>query len=166
METEPLKYGPLNLRRRAGAVAPFEVGTFSPYQATTATDVGSVLEQVKPSYTQTETVVFSVAGTDPWLGAPVATLQTASGEPVCRRGGAPLNSDGYSFFVDLTPTPSYKDDGKATSRRFGGRVSLPVRHKVDLGLPALKGKYRLQVEIPDASGGVKTVTSDPFAVTD
>jgi Neutral/alkaline non-lysosomal ceramidase, N-terminal len=147
-------------------LSPFDVPTYAPLQPAAAKNFGNVLAQVKASYSATETVVFSVAGGDPWLGAPVATLQTPDGSPVQRASGSPVESDGYAFYVDLVPTPSYKDDLKAKSRQFAWSFSMPARHKFDIGLPTLKGKYRLQVKLPTTNGSSKLITSSAFAVTD
>jgi hypothetical protein len=146
-------------------LAPFAAGTFTPRVATAAESSGDVIEKVKPSYGPTDVVTFTVAGGDPWLGAPVATLQTADGEVMTWRGGAPVDSNSYAFYVDLIPTPSYKDEPAANSRQFAWRFSMPVRHKHDIGLPELAGSYRLSVALPTAGGDAKTVTSAAFAVT-
>jgi hypothetical protein len=146
-------------------LSPFAAGAYTPRVPTTAESPGTVVEKVKPSYGQTDVVTFTVAGGDPWLGAPVATLQTADGTVVTWRGGAPVDSSSYAFYVDLTPSPSYKDEPAASSRQFAWRFSMPVRHKHDIGLPDLAGSYRLSVALPTASGDTaKTVTSAVFTV--
>jgi len=141
----------------------FEIPKYTKYTPATPLKQGQVLTKVKASYKQTDSVVFAVAGGDPWLGAPLATLQTAAGAAVKRKGGLPVTSDGYAFQVKLAPEPSYKKDIKAKSRTFTWTFTMPVRHKVPGGMPELKGKYRLSVALPTSTSKV-TVTSAVFTV--
>lgn len=147
-------------------LAPFVVGDYDAYVPTPPVDFGTVIDPVKASYTATEVLEFTVAGSDPWLGTPVATLETAAGEAVMRKNGAALNSDGYAFYLTLEQTPEYKTDPKAATRRFAWRVSLPLQHKVPGTLPLLRGSYRLRVDLPKEGGKTETVRSEPFEVVD
>ena len=105
-----------------------------------------------------------MAGSDPWLGAPVAHLETAAGAAVKLPNTRPVISDDYGFYVDLATTPTYKEKLKATERVFAWKFSMPVQHKVACCLPALSGKYRLRVVLPLAGGKTKEVISQAFAV--
>ncbi len=127
-----------------------------------AVDFGSVLQQVEASYGITDTVVFAVAGSDPWLGAPLAVLETSAGEPVLRAGGQAADSDSYLFWVDLTPDPPY--DESASARSFQWQFSLPVQHRYPISGLALEGDYQLRVSLPDEDGGSSEVVSEVFEV--
>ena len=146
-------------------VAAFTIPKYAPYVAEGAKDAGTVITAVTASYKITDTVVFTVAGSDPWLGTPVAHLETASGAAVKRKNGRAVTSDGYAFYIDMAPTPSYKAQRKATQRTFAWKFSMPAQHKVPCCLPALSGKYRLRVVLPVAGGKTKDVISKVFAVT-
>ena len=147
-------------------VEPFGEPEYTPYAPITPLDAGTVATQVLESYGPTDTVVFSVYGRDPWLGAPTAWLETASGEPVLRPNGEPVFSDGLRFWIDLTVDPPYEED--ADARAFAWQFSLPVQHTCPVGDPGLQAdnSYRLRVEIPDSSGGSDEVISASFAVVE
>lgn len=144
---------------------PFEVDGYTPYAPTPGQAVGDVLVDVQASVGPTDTVVFEVAGSDPWLGAPIATLQRADGSPVLRPSGLPVDSDGLAFAVRLVPEPSYVDAPSASSRTFRWIFELPVRHRQDVGLPDLSGDLRIQVSIPSGDGTLLTATSSTFQVS-
>lgn len=144
-------------------IEPFDVTDVPEWELMAAIDPGTLLVDVEPSYGLDEVVVFAVRGSDPWLGAPVATLQTASGEPVLRSSGAPITSDDLAFWVDLEPVPGYREE--ATERSFDWRFSLPVTHEVPSGLPELSGTYRLVVSVPLADGTAAEVISSDFEVS-
>ena len=145
-------------------VAAFTIPKYTSYAAEGAKDAGTVIAEVKASYTVTDTVVFTAAGSDPWLGAPVAHLETGTGAAVKLANGRPVISDDYAFYVDLAVTPTYKDKLKASQRTFAWTFSMPVRHKVACCLPALSGKYRLRVVLPVVGGKTKEVISNVFEV--
>jgi neutral ceramidase len=145
-------------------VAPFGSSDFAPYVAPTAVDFGEVLVDVASSYGPTEVLTFTVAGADPWFTAPVAWLEEASGEPVLRAGGIPLNSDGQAFWTDLAVDPTYDEELSPTARQFQWTFNLPIRHQVPGAVPALSGEYQLRVELPDGAGGLVSVTSAVFSV--
>jgi hypothetical protein len=145
-------------------LAPFDATSFDPYLAIDALELGSVLEPVQPVLGVMDTVVFTVAGSDPWLGTPVATLESADSGTVLRPNGEPLTSDGLGFYVDLMPVPGYSEAPDATERRFQWQFSMPVRHQVIGALPELiEGEsYRLRVEIPEKNGSLIEVYSEYF----
>ncbi len=143
-------------------IEPFDVGEVQEWPLMEAVDPGTVLVDVASTYQADQVVAFEVSGSDPWLGAPIATLQTATGEAVLRSSGAPITSDDLAFWVDLTPNPGYRQE--ATQRSFGWRFSMPVTHEVPSGLPELSGTYRLAVSVPLADGTAAEVISSAFEV--
>ncbi len=147
---------------QASAVDPFDDPVYTPYEPTTALDSGSVLQDVDPTYAPTDVVEFAIAGEDPWLGTPIAYLESSDGTPVLRDGGSPVTSDGYRFWVDLEPDPPYEDD--ATQRTFRWQFNMPVQHVYSMGGPVLQGQYRLRVEIPQQDGSIIEATSSTFTV--
>jgi hypothetical protein len=145
-------------------VEPFDAEGFTAYEPTTALEAGTVIEQVQGMVGASDTVVFTVGGSDPWLGTPVATLESEHSGVVTRPNGEALTSDGLGFYVDLAPVPGYGDAPDAVERRFDWRFSMPVRHKVAGVLPELiEGeRYRLRVEIQKKDGEIESVLSDFF----
>jgi hypothetical protein len=113
----------------------------------------------------TDTLTFEVAGNDPWLGAPLATLQNEDGTPVLRAGGLPVDSDGQAFSVRLVPEPSYRDAPDASSRTFRWVFEMPVRHRTDVKIPDLVGNYQIEVSIPLQDGTLTTSTTRLFTVS-
>jgi hypothetical protein len=138
-------YRPLEPR----PLAPFAAGDYTPYVPTPAQNVGLVGVQVDPAYGPTDVVAFAVAGLDPWLGTPVAWLEQ-DGAVVSRPNGMRLDSDGYGWWLDLEPFPTYASDMDATSRVFWWTFHLPVTHTAP-GWPDLLGTYTIVVELPDGS---------------
>ena len=146
-------------------VEPFAAAVYDPYMPEDPVAPGTVLSEVASEVGPTDVVLFAVAGREAWLGTPVATLETADGEPVLRPGGAPLDSDGYAFWWDHTVDPTYEDVEEASERTFTWTLSLPVQKTV-VGTPTLEpGDYRLRVALPTDSGGAEEVTSAVFTVT-
>jgi hypothetical protein len=145
-------------------VQPFMVDTYDPVQIVTAIDAGTVLQQVESSYGATDIVSFTVAGEDPWLGAPIAFLETANGATIERPGGQPADSDSYLFWVQLAVDPSWEEDETNTERSFAWTFALPVAHHYPISDLSLSGDYRLRVELPRADGSVTEILSDSFEV--
>lgn len=137
---------------------------YTPRVPTAAVDLGTVLVDVPADVAPTDIVQLTIAGTDPWLGTPIATLTDAAGEPVLRPNGVPIRSDDYTFWTTLEPTPSYGSDRGAAARTFAWTVHLPATRRVP-GWPDLAGDYRLSVDIP-TEDGVQTVQSSVFTVHD
>lgn len=137
----------------------FSVGEYEPYRPEAGEGAGEVLEEVASSYGPTEVLRFTVAGGDPWLGTPVATLEHASGEPV-EQGGHPITSDGYRFWVELQPDPPYEQDVVESSRRFAWSFHLPIATEVAGIGPQLEGSYRLRVLLPTEGGEVEAISSE------
>jgi len=147
-----------------GPLKPFDATEYVPYTTTTALEIGTVVEQVQGSVGVNDTIEFTVAGSDPWLGTPVATLESELSGDVLRPNGEALTSDGLGFYVDLEPLPGYGEAPDATERRFDWRFSMPVRHKVVGVITELvEGeRYRLRTEFPTQDGATEVVLSDFF----
>ncbi len=141
-------------------VEPFTGGEYTPWVTTPAVDVGGVVTQVNASYALTEVVEFAVKGTDPWLGAPLARLETDAGDPVTWPNGVAVDSDDQSFWVDLSVEPAYGDDENASERTFTWTYHLPTQATVPGSTSLSGGSYRLRVSIP----GSADVISSVFAV--
>jgi len=146
-------------------IEPFVAEGFAPYIPTPGVDIGTLLVDVPPSVSWSDTLSFEVAGTDPWLGAPIATLLDSTGAPVLRSGGLPVDSDGQGFSVLLIPEPSYVDAPDAPSRTFRWVFELPIRHRQAVGIPDLDGSYQIEVSIPLDDGTLQTATTSPFTVS-
>ncbi|MBW1877892.1 MAG: neutral/alkaline non-lysosomal ceramidase N-terminal domain-containing protein [Deltaproteobacteria bacterium] len=131
-------------------VPAFEVGDYTPFQAATPVALGEVVVEVQDAYGPTDVITFAVAGHDPWLGAPVATLAHDDGTPVLRSNGLPVDSDGYAFWVDLTTDPAYHQTLSAPERAFHWTFHLPATRAVP-GYPLLDGSYRLVARLADGT---------------
>lgn len=143
---------------------PFDVEGYTPYVPADAQQVGTVENDVSINYGPTEIVTLSVAGGDPWLGTPTATLTDAQGEPILGPNGKPIDSDGYAFWIDLSVSPGYGDEPNASMRTFRWSFSMPAAQTVPGLLPDLgSGSYRLRVSIP-TQGGMTEAYSAVFTI--
>lgn len=143
---------------------PFDVSEYTPWVPTPELEAGTVVRDASPVLGVEDVLVVTVAGADPWLGTPRATLVDETGEPVPDLGGHVLDSDGYAFWVDLLYDPLYEDEPDATSRHFLWTFSMQVQPTVPGYVPDLTGgTYRLQILLP-TSGGDQTVESALFQV--
>ena len=150
---------------QADPITPFDETVYEPWVAETALDQGTVGLDVPAGVTWTDIVEFEVAGNDPWLGAPLAYLESADGTPVLRPNGSPVTSDDNVFSVELRADPLYEDVDYPAERTFHWTFRMPVRHQVPGGLDDLIGSYRLRVEIP-TDGASMEVLSSVFEVTE
>lgn len=153
--------------REPAPVPPFSGYTYVDYVAEGGLAVGTITADASPSVTRADVVTVTVNGNDPWLGLPTATLERDDGTgtfaPVMRANGTPIDSTGYDFWIDLTPTPTYAETERAAERTFSYQIHFPVgRRAVDAPLPA--GDYRLQIAIPTGTGA-RAVTSAIFTLT-
>lgn len=146
-------------------VTPFSGYTFQPRAAEPSLDAGQIQTDVVPTPQITDVVKLTVLGGDPWLGTPVATLEKDDGTgtfaPALRKNGTTVTSDGYEFWVDLAPTPTYAENRGPVARRFAWTFNLPLKKKAGGAIPP--GTYRLAAKLPTASGEV-TATSATFTV--
>jgi hypothetical protein len=109
---------------------------------------------------------FVVQGADPGYGAPMAVLQrevAGSWEDVTAADGTAWDSDGYGYWVDLTPEPSYQETLEPTERVFNWTFSLPLATRAMAFGPGT-GPYRFRVVLPLESGDSTEVESTPFTV--
>ncbi len=147
-------------------VEAFGATQYDPFVAATPTALGDVLVDVPTDVLAYDVVTFTVAGADPWWGAPIAYLEQADGTPILRPNGLPVTSDGQAFTVELTTDPSYADNLTAGARTFQWHFTLPTRHAVVEAGPDLpEGSYRIRVEAPDGASGVEIV-SGAFNLTE
>jgi hypothetical protein len=151
--------GELEPVERPEPIAPFGEGSYDPYVPATPLDRGTVVAQTTAA-TATDLIQVTVAGDDPWLGTPVATLQQADGTPVLRADGTPLTSDHPVFRVELEVDPPWS--AESASHAFRWTFELPAQHPVPGAMPTLAGDYRLEVRTAD---GELLATSAPFTVT-
>jgi hypothetical protein len=86
----------------------------------------------------------------------------ADGEELLRPGGQVLDSDGYSFWVEHRPEPSYEDVDEAGERVFAWAFHLPVQHTTP-GKELPDGSYRMRVVLPSEEGD-RVVESELFEV--
>ena len=136
---------------------------YAPYRAEGAEGLGTISTDVAASVTSEDIVTFTVQGSDPWLGVPVATLELADGTPVTRPNGAAVQSRSYDLWIDMVATPSYADVERAMSRTFAWTFHFPVSRRAATTIPRLRGDYRFRVAIPTESGSME-ITTGTFTV--
>lgn len=141
---------------------PFGDTEYTPLTPTASLDAGTLDLDAPATVGPMDTVHLAVAGGDPWLGAPVATLETADGTPVTDGSGRALSSDGPAFWMELEPIPGYREAPDAAARRFVWHIYLPVTHAVPL--VELSGDLRVRVELPVEDGTTAEVISGTFTV--
>ncbi len=153
--------------REPAAVPPFSGYTFTPYVPEVALGVGTIASNVAATYGQTEVVTFTVQGSDPWLGTPVATLERDDGtgtfSPVVRPNGDAIATTSTEAWTDLATTPTYTETERAPMRTFSWTIHYPVRSRAGASV-VLSGTYRFRVHVP-ATGGAMSVTTAPFVVS-
>jgi hypothetical protein len=146
-------------------VAPFEGYSYAAYQPEEPVDVGAIVLDVPAAVEATDVVRFTVLGSDPWLGTPVAVLEreveAETFEPVTLPSGRVIDSDSYELWVDLEVDPPYADDPAPVARAFAWSFNLPVTRRVPGAMPALVGPHRLTVTLPTVAGEV-SVSSAAF----
>lgn len=152
---------PPELPEGPGPVTPFATDGFTPWQPTPELRGGEIEVDVLPNYGASDLITFTVRGADPWMGAPLAALETADGAPVLRANGVPVDSDDYTMWVDLVVEPAWSEE--ATERAFHWTFTFPARRDVPGGVE-LDGTYRLRVSVPLADGSVAEVVSSNFQV--
>ncbi len=151
--------GEVEPKERPVANEPFGGGTYDAYQPATSVDRGTVLVQPVDAGV-TDLIEATVAGDDPWLGAPLAVLEQADGTPVLRADGTPLDSDHPAFRVVLEVDPPWTQE--ASERTFRWTFQLPAQHPIPGSMPSLSGAYRLSVSGAD---GQPLATTESFTIT-
>lgn len=151
--------------REPAAVPPFSGYRYEPYVPEGAIGAGTIATDVAASYGPSDVVTFTVNGSDPWLGVPIATLERDDGSgtfvTVHRPNGAPVDTTGYESWIDLRPTPTYAEAERA-ERTFAWTVHYPVATRAG-SAAVLSGRYRFSVRVP-TSAGETTVTTGAFTV--
>lgn len=147
-------------------IAPFIVtpDRYEPYVPTPPEDLGSIVTDASSIYDITDIVYITVLGSDPWLGAPLATLVDGAGDPVLASNGKQIDSDGYAFWLELDVAPLYSEEMYPTSRSFYWTIAMPIRQPVIGLVPDLSGgTYRLRITIPTDTDPLEVDTAT-FAV--
>lgn len=147
---------------------PFSGYTYDPYVPEEGIDVGTIEVDVESSQTPTSVASFTILGSDPWLGDPVATLEQDDGSgtfaPVTRSSGRPVDSRSYDMWMELAPTPSYAEMERSETRSFAWTFHFPISRRARTSIPELTGgTYRFSVRIPTTAGEM-TVTTGTFTV--
>ncbi len=147
----------------------FQVPPDAAWDVEEALDFGVVSVQPEASYPTDGVATFTVHGSEPWLGAPLARLQRQDDSEwvdVLRSGGKPLASDSYGYWVDIATEPSWqetRDDNGAvlhSARVFQWTVSMKITRR---GFAAEPGTYRFAVDLPTEAGSDEVLT-EPFEV--
>jgi hypothetical protein len=130
--------------------------------------VGTVLLEPAAAVLRDGVASFTVAGSEPWVGRPIAVLQRAVDAggfvDVAWRNGRSVDSDSYAFWVEMTPVPDYREVAPPSAREFQWTFHFPVTRR-EAGYDLLSGDHRFRVWVPDAMGGAPAeVVSAPFAV--
>jgi hypothetical protein len=148
-------------------VPPFSGYDYDPYVPETPEAPGTITTDVPATVGPTGIVSFTVNGTDPWLGVPVATLESDAGgefEPVLRSDGTEVTTARYDAWADLAPVPTYAEMPRAPTRAFRWTISFPISRRASSSIPDLAGgTYRFRVRIPTTEGET-TVETGSFAV--
>ncbi len=146
-------------------ILPFDDPLVDPYVPETPVAPGTLAQDVETSLGPQDLVEVAVYGRDAWLGTPLATLQTASGEPVLRPNGTAIDSDGSRFWIDHAVEPSYEDEEQAAERTFVWKFSMPVQKPTEGAASLTPGDYQLQIALPTEDGTPQELTSSVFTVT-
>ncbi len=147
-------------------IEPFVVtpDRYEPYVPTPPVDLGTIVTDASALYGATDIVYVTVLGSDPWLGAPLATLVDGAGDPVLAANDVPITSDGYAFWVELAVDPPYREEMSPTSRSFFWTIAMPIQQPVVGLVPDLSGgTYRLRITVPTESDPLE-VDSATFSV--
>lgn len=139
-----------------GVLEPFPYTVDSPYAPSAAVDAGAVLADAA-DVAADGVITFSVAGEDPWLGAPRLRVETEAGEVVTRPGGWPLDGDDQNFDLALSVEPPWEEEAAARTFRWTWRFS-PRSPLVD-GIDLSGQRIRLVATVPQAGGGEVEVRS-------
>jgi neutral ceramidase len=144
----------------------FDLGNGVVWQHEEALERGTVVSQPEATYASDGVASFSVAGSHPGLGLPLAVLQRDAGagfEDVSGPTGATVDSDGYAFWVELSPEPSYADEEGPVARRFVWTFSLPLTTRAATWSEPSAAGYRFSVSFPGDDGDL---FSESFSVGD
>jgi len=145
----------------------FDLSVIDPVLIETALEVGTIVEQPVDAGPG-ETVTATIYGADPWWGTPLATLQRDDGGvwvDVVTPTGRTVTSDGYGFWVDLSPDPDWTDaDELPMTRHFSYTYSLPRTSRYGEAIGLTPGSYRLSIVVPEDGETETVITTDAFAL--
>lgn len=151
-------------------LAPFSgYAGYAPYAPEAGKDVGTIAVDVPEVVGPTDLVTFTVRGSDPWLGTPVAVLERGDGggafAPVTKRNTQPVDSDSYDMWVHLAVDPPYVKGERLPERSFAWTFHFPVTRRTATAFPPLTSgtPHRITVKVPTPNGDV-SVSSRPFAL--
>lgn len=150
---------------QAEGVPFFDTSEGEPVPVETGLEVGTIVAQPEASVGADAIVTATVYGSDAWLGTPLATLQVDDGGSWVdvTTGGAPVTSDTYAFWVDLSPDPPFAEsDVLPMTRHFSWTFSLPVTSRF-LALESGRS-YRLSVSVPQQNADPMTVETAAWTV--
>ncbi|MEE2828872.1 MAG: neutral/alkaline non-lysosomal ceramidase N-terminal domain-containing protein [Myxococcota bacterium] len=150
-----------------GLAPAFELSGGVAWEHEAALDAGTVLVQPAATYAANGVAVFTVAGSSPGYGAPVARLQGDSGqgfEDLLSPGGRPRSSEDYGFWVDLAAEPPYSGEAGPIERRFRWSFSVPLHTRSQNLSQSEVVSYRFRVELPLADGSLTELLSEPFSI--
>ncbi len=119
-------------------------------------------------------IVTSILGGDPWFLPPRIELErlNADGEfePLLRKNGSILSSDGYEFETKLGTTPSYEEQLDPTARDFEWSFIFSTRRPAPTTTQDLAGgsyRFRITGQINLDGSTIETyeLHTDPFSLT-
>ena len=145
-------------------VPPFDLTDGEAWVAEEAVGAGAASAEPAATYPSDGVVEYAIIGDDPLYGAPIAILQRevdAQWQDVLTSNGRRRDSDGYGFWVELNPDPTYEDTTDPIPRTFHWTFFMPITTR---GLALEAGTYRLDTEIPLASGVTISTASQGFVV--
>ena len=146
----------------------FDLSDIPPVPTEAGLDVGVVASQPEDT-TLDGTVHATVYGSDAWFGAPTAALERLGGDSVWTQvttpDGAPFDSDGYGFWVDLELDPPFTDqDQLPLSRHFAWTFNLAVTSRYSAYAGLGSGTYRMAVTVPTEDTAPLRVETESFAI--
>lgn len=137
---------------------------YEPYVPEAPVGLGTITADVAATATGDDIVTFTVSGSDPWLGNPIATLERTDGTVVTRPNGEAVTSELIDLWMDLAVEPTYVEMIRAPQRTFSYTFSFPVTRRAGTSIPALSGgDYRFRVSIP-TDGAPMEITTGAFHV--
>ncbi len=145
-------------------VTPFDLTDGEVWEAEDAIGAGAASAEPDATYALDGVATYAIIGDDPLYGAPVAILQRqvdGEWEDVLQSNGVRRDSDGYGFWVELNPDPTYEDTTDHIPRTFHWTFHLPITTR-SMALEA--GTYRFDTEIPLSTGVTVSTASGAFEV--
>lgn len=146
----------------------FDMSDVPPVPTETGLDVGTIVTH--PADTTLDgTVSATVYGSDAWFGAPTAVVErvddAGAWAPVTTPDGAPLDSNGYGFWVDLELDPPFTDDDQLPlTRHFAWTFNLAITSRYSTYAGLEPGTYRLAIAVPQDGAGALQVETESFEV--